>query len=94
MAVYLGFFIWPLYLLHRIRKISLPGAAIRYAIPTGIIFWSWFETAASMDVFEEFYLHPYEYPLGCTLIGALCAVSIWLVYRRSEQVSIRVQATA
>jgi hypothetical protein len=94
MAVYVGFFVWPLYLLHRIRQISVPGTAIRYAIPTGIIFWSWFETAASMKVFEEFYLHPYEYPVSCSLVGGLCALSIWFVYRRTETKPIQAEAVA
>ncbi len=83
--IYLGFVVWPLYLLYRIRKISGAGPILRYAIPTGIIFWAWFETAFSMDLIVEYYLYPIDYPLSTGLTTLLCVLSCWLVYRRGGE---------
>jgi hypothetical protein len=80
-VIYVGFFIWPLYLNYRIIKIKVPGSILRYAIPTGILYWSWVEMLASMDVINEYYLHPLEYPLATTATIATAAILTTLIYQ-------------
>lgn len=81
MAVYTWFFIWPVYLSYRLLKIKVPGAALRYAIPVGVLYWAWVETMASMDVITEYYLLPAEYPLACALTAMLALGALAQLYR-------------
>lgn len=83
MTIYTWFFIWPLYLAYRITKIRTPGAILRYAIPIGVLFWSWVEMFASMDLITEYYLHPVEYPISAGLTAAAAIISLIMVYRGS-----------
>lgn len=83
MTIYTWFFIWPLYLVYRITKIRTRGAILRYAIPIGVLFWSWVEMFASMDLITEYYLHPVDYPIAAGLTAAAAILSLIMVYRGS-----------
>ncbi|OYT12142.1 MAG: hypothetical protein B6I18_01610 [Bacteroidetes bacterium 4572_112] len=72
---------WSLYLFIKLLKIKTIGYAIRYAIPTVIIFWNFVEILGRWDFFKEFWVEPHNYILELSLIlivflGTL-AYAIW-----------------
>ena len=59
---------WSLYLFIKLLKIKTMGYAIRYAIPTVIIFWNFVEILGRWDFFKEFWVEPHNYILELSLI--------------------------
>ena len=64
------FLIWSLYLFLRLLKINKMAPAIRYAIPTVIIFWNSVEILGRWGFFKEIWIQPAEYILEMILIFA------------------------
>lgn len=85
MLIYTGFLIWPIYLMFRIIRIRKQGAAFRYAIPTGILLWSWVEMLASMNLITEYFVLPFDYPIATGLTIVASVSLLWLVYRGSDK---------
>lgn len=56
-----GSLVWSAYLFVKLMKISKIGYAIRYAIPTVIIFWNFVEILGRWDLFREIWVEPGEY---------------------------------
>lgn len=52
---------WSFYLFSKLIKKNNMGYAIRYAIPTVIIFWNFVEILGRWNVFKEIWVHPFEY---------------------------------
>lgn len=69
------------YLMWRLLQYKKMGAAIRYAIPTVIIFWNCLEIIARWEMVTEIWNHPMEYTLEILLIlGAFIAVIFLVLY--------------
>ena len=72
---------WSLYLFIKLLKIKTMSYAIRYAIPTVIIFWNFVEILGRWDFFKEFWVEPHNYILELSLILivflATLAYAIW-----------------
>lgn len=84
-AIYAGLIVWPLYLLARIRRIRHAGHVFRYAIPVGVLFWSWVEMLSSMDLIDEYFMHPRDYPvatLGTVLLAGLLLIAVPMLRSR------------
>lgn len=82
-----GLTIWGLYLLWRLLKFTRVMAAIRYAIPTKAILWMTFgESLPKYGLYEEVWLHPFDYPRAMLailgLFAALFVITIFLPQRR------------
>jgi len=76
-AVFLGTFMWFLYLFLRLLKFQRMAPAIRYAIPTVVIFWNSVEILGRWNFFQEIWIAPLEYTLEMILIfGAFVGVTI------------------
>ena len=56
-----GSLLWSGYLFIRLLKIKKVGYAIRYAIPTVIIFWNFIEILGRWDVLKEIWVEPAKY---------------------------------
>lgn len=56
-----GSLFWSFYLMLKLIKLSKFDYAIRYAIPTVIIFWNFIEVIGRWDMFKEIWIHPTEY---------------------------------
>ena len=69
-AIFFGSLLWSLYLFVRLIKISKMPHAVRYAIPTVVIFWNSVEILARWGFFKEIWIHPGEYKLELSLIFA------------------------
>lgn len=71
-----GSLLWSAFLFRDLLKMNNLGYAIRYAIPTVIIFWNFIEILGRWNVLEEIWVKPYEYWLEVTLIFAVFALLI------------------
>ncbi|SFU28511.1 hypothetical protein SAMN05216480_101373 [Pustulibacterium marinum] len=56
-----GSLVWSGYLLPKLLRIQKFDYAIRYAIPTVIIFWNFVEILGRWNLFKEVWIHPLEY---------------------------------
>ncbi|WP_018343439.1 hypothetical protein [Cytophaga aurantiaca] len=71
-----GSLLWSAFLFKDLLKMNNLGYAIRYAIPTVIIFWNFIEILGRWNVLEEIWVKPYEYWLEVTLIFIVFALLI------------------
>lgn len=79
-----GFLVWSIYLILRLLKINKMPYAVRYAIPTVIIFWNSVEILGRWNYFEEVWVEPEKYILETVIIivgfivaGAISAYVTW-----------------
>lgn len=56
-----GSLLWSLFLIRNLFRVKQMGYAIRYAIPTVIIFWNFVEIMGRWNVLDEIWVKPYEY---------------------------------
>ncbi|MGB0429517.1 MAG: hypothetical protein ACPGLV_03525, partial [Bacteroidia bacterium] len=56
-----GSLFWAAYLIKQLIKIQKFDYAIRYAIPTVVIFWNFVEILGRWDMFKEIWVHPAEH---------------------------------
>ncbi|MEN8221715.1 MAG: hypothetical protein ABFR36_00540 [Acidobacteriota bacterium] len=66
-----GSLFWSIFLFRKLLKISKIAYAVRYAIPTVIIFWNFIEILGRWDLFKEIWVEPQKYWLEMTLILAV-----------------------
>ena len=66
--IFIGSLIWSLYLFIRLIKFNKMASAVRYAIPTVIIFWNSVEILARWKFFKEIWIEPQHYILEMILI--------------------------
>lgn len=76
MLIAFGSLAWSAYLFINLLKIKQLGYAIRYAIPTVIIFWTFVEILGRWDILTEIWVEPSRYWMEMT---ALCIVFIGLL---------------
>lgn len=81
--------LWSLFLFLRLIRIKKLAYAIRYAIPTVIIFWNFIEILGRWDFFKEIWVEPQQYWLEMLIILAVFVTLILLTMmekrsRRSE----------
>ncbi len=73
-AIAFGSLFWSGFLFIKLLKITKIGYAIRYAIPTVIIFWNFVEILGRWNMFKEIWVEPGEHWLEMTLILAIFIV--------------------
>lgn len=73
---FVTFAVWALYLIQRLIRYKRVTSALRYAIPTAIIFWNTVEIMGRWDWFTEFWIHPLEYKFSAVML--LLAVILFL----------------
>lgn len=56
-----GSLLWSLYLFLKLIKIKKLAYALRYSIPTVIIFWNFIEILGRWDIFKEIWIEPGKY---------------------------------
>jgi hypothetical protein len=83
-----GSLLWSLYLFLRLIKITKLAYAVRYAIPTVIIFWNFVEILGRWDIFKEIWIEPQQYWLEMliTLLVFIALTVISLFERRKTSV--------
>ena len=66
-----GSLFWSAFLFLKLIKIKKFDYAIRYAIPTVIIFWNFVEVTGRWDMFKEIWVHPFEHWIANSIILGL-----------------------
>jgi len=85
-AIAFGSLFWSGFLFIKLLKISKIGYAIRYSIPTVIIFWNFVEILGRWDMFKEIWIKPGEHWLEMTLILAIfVALVIVAVFSKKKK---------
>ncbi|MEG1642794.1 MAG: hypothetical protein RR293_01420 [Bacteroidales bacterium] len=64
----IGSLVWSLWLFKNLIKIKLMGYAIRYALPTVIIFWNFVEVIGRIGIMEEIWINPLKYKVEMLII--------------------------
>lgn len=75
-----------IYMFIKLIKIHQWGYAIRYAIATVIVFWTFVEVLGRRDVFKEIWVHPldYKYEMIAILVS-LVVLLAFLIYNSSKR---------
>ncbi len=70
-VVAFGSLAWSIYLFNKLMRIKSFDHAVRYAIPTVVIFWNFVEIMGRWDMFKEIWVHPKEHWLENSLLLAM-----------------------
>ena len=84
-----GSLLWSLYLFTRLIKIPRMAYAIRYAIPTVIIFWNFVEILGRWDFFKEIWIEPGKYWLEMSLISGVFVILLLIGFFGKRKVGSR-----
>jgi len=82
-----GSMLWSGYLFIKLMRITKMGYAIRYAIPTVIIFWNFVEILGRWNIFKEIWVEPGKYWFEMLLIFSVFIILIVIGFfgkRKSE----------
>ncbi len=77
--------LWSLYLFMKLIKKTQMSYAIRYAIPTVIIFWNFVEILGRWGLFKEIWVHPFEYALEMILFILVIIVLLVIVFLEQKK---------
>ncbi len=70
MVITVGFVIWGVYLINKLRQVRGLGAAFRYAIPTAHIIWLPIEAFSRWGLYPEIWVKPVDYAEVMILVFA------------------------
>ncbi|MBI1183946.1 hypothetical protein GC194_06720 [bacterium] len=82
-----GSLFWSVYLFGKLLRIKKMDYAIRYAIPTVVIFWNFVEVMGRWNLLKEIWLYPYEHFLELCMILSLLLIfsTIYFVEARKTR---------
>lgn len=83
-AVAFGSLAWSVYLFGKLLRIKSFDHAVRYAVPTVVIFWNFVEIMGRWGVFKEIWVHPMEHWLENSLILATFLFFTWFYTRKGK----------
>lgn len=75
-----GSLLWSLYLIRKLFRIKQFGYAIRYALPTVIIFWNVVEIFGRWNMLKEIWVEPQHYWLEMSIFAAVMLGLIVIFY--------------
>lgn len=78
-----GSLFWSIYLFLKLIKIQKFDYAVRYAVPTVIIFWNFIEVTGRWDMFKEIWVHPFEHWIENSIILLLLILFLALYLKDS-----------
>jgi hypothetical protein len=84
-VVAFGSLFWSIYLFLRLIKIQEFDYAIRYAVPTVIIFWNFVEVMGRWDLLNEIWVEPTEYVMEVSIIFALFFAFTWYYVKEIKE---------
>lgn len=80
-----GSLAWSIYLFVKLLKIKKLGYAIRYAIPTVIIFWTFVEIMGRWNMVKEIWIEPSHYWMEMTvMLVAFVVLSVVLFWKHRK----------
>ncbi len=75
-----GSLLWALYLFTKLLKKENMAYALRYAIPTVIIFWNFVEILGRWNVLEEIWVSPFKYAMEMVFFALVLVVLILIIF--------------
>ena len=84
-----GSLFWSIYLFFKLIKITNFDYAIRYAVPTVIIFWNFVEVMGRWNLFKEIWIHPFEY--WVQILAITIVLILFIMYYIFENRKIKTQ---
>jgi hypothetical protein len=84
MVITVGFVVWAIYLINKLRRIRGLGAAFRYAIPTGNIAWLPIEAFSRWGLYPEVWIKPVEYTGLMSTVLILFVAGVAAMYLRGQ----------
>jgi hypothetical protein len=85
-AMFFGCLFWSLFLIHRLLKKVKFGPAIRYAVPTVIVFWTSVEVLGRWGFFTEFWSEPMDHlPELGLIVAALVGAGVLIRFLPSKE---------
>lgn len=84
-----GSLFWSIYLFMNLVRIKTFDYAIKYAIPTVVIFWNFIEVLGRWDLFKEIWVHPFEHWLENTVILLMLVgfIAYYIYDQRQKNIS-------
>jgi len=79
-----GSLLWSLYLISKLVRIHSFDYAIRYAVPTVIIFWNFVEILGRWDLFKEIWVHPMEYKWEVSAFFIILAIILYIFIKNPK----------
>jgi len=80
---------WSAILFAKLLKIQKFDYAVRYAIPTVVIFWNFIEILGRWGLFKEIWVHPSEHWIEMTAMSLIVALVLVMNIPRKELVSTK-----
>lgn len=80
-----GSLLWSVYLFLKLIRIKKFSYAIKYAIPTVVIFWNFVEVMGRWNLFKEIWIHPFEHWLEVSLIFGLLVLLVVVYVRETKK---------
>ncbi len=77
-----GSLLWSVYLLTKLIRIQTFDYAIRYAVPTVVIFWNFIEVLGRRGFFKEIWVHPEEHWIEVSLFFVLLGLLLYLFLKK------------
>ena len=83
--VAMGTLLWSLILFVKLIRIDKPGYAVRYAIPTVVIFWTFIEILGRWNMFEEIWINPgNHWPEIAGMTIVLFVLTLFIIFSKAE----------
>ena len=81
-----GSLLWSIYLFLKLIRIKKFNYAIKYAIPTVVIFWNFIEVMGRWNLLKEIWIHPFEHWIEVSMIFGLLVflVVVYIKETRKE----------
>jgi len=85
-----GSLLWAIYLFVNLIRIKTFDYAIRYAIPTVIIFWNFVEVMGRWNLFQEIWIHPFQHwiELAVTSLILLGLITNYIIDKKQKNAFI------
>lgn len=85
-AIAIGCLGWSVWLFVRLIQIKSMGRAIRYALPTVIIFWTFVEVMGRIGLLKEIWVEPTAYQTEMTVmaITLFAIIMTFVLYKRAQ----------
>ncbi len=84
MVITVGFVVWGVYLVNKLRKIRGLGAAFRYAIPTAHILWLPIEAFSRWGLYPEVWVKPVQFAELMTLVFILFVMGATVMFNTQK----------
>lgn len=80
-----GCLVWAVWLFLKLVKIRAMGYAVRYAVPTVVIFWNFVEVMGRIGIMDEIWTNPlkYKFEMSMMLVAAI-ALLIGIVFNKNR----------